>query len=119
MDFGLKEFGIKSKKERVRRYRQYVYEAGAIDHPEKPQGKAIDQKLVKKERKKGFQITRVDRFRNRTRYFSDSGIIGTKEFVSFTYQQFNHLFQSKKEKIPKPIKGLDGLYSLKRLSETV
>jgi putative transposase len=35
-----------------------------------------------KERKKEFKINRVDRFRYRTRYFSDSGIMGTKEFVS-------------------------------------
>jgi len=29
-DFGLKEFNIKSIKERIRRYRRYVYEAGAV-----------------------------------------------------------------------------------------
>ena len=27
-DFGLKEFKVKSEKERIRRYRRYVYEAG-------------------------------------------------------------------------------------------
>jgi hypothetical protein len=52
-----------------------------------------------------------------TRYFSDSGIIGTNEFVSINYQRFKHIFQSKHEKKPKPIKGLDGVYSLKRLAE--
>jgi len=30
-DFGLKEFNIKNKKKRVRRYRRYVYEAGALN----------------------------------------------------------------------------------------
>jgi len=58
-----------------------------------------------------------DRFRYRTRYFTDSGIIGSKEFVSANYQRFKNLFESKHEKKPKPIKGLDGIYSLKRLSE--
>ena len=53
----------------------------------------------------------------RTRYISDSGIIGSKEFVSANYQRFKHLFQSKHEKKPKPVKGLSGLYSLKRLAE--
>jgi hypothetical protein len=35
------------------------------------------------------------------------------------YQEFKHLFQSKKEKIPKPIQGLSGIYSMKRLSELI
>jgi putative transposase len=52
----------------------------------------------------------------RTRYFTDSGIIGTKEFVSEHYQRFKDVFMSKREKIPKPVSGLDGVYSLKRLA---
>jgi len=57
--------------------------------------------------------------RYRTRYFSDSGIIGKKEFVAKNYKHFKLIFQSKNEKRPKPIKGLDGVYSLKRLAETI
>jgi hypothetical protein len=53
----------------------------------------------------------------RTRYFTDSGIIGSKEFVSLNYQRFKGLFQSIHEKKLKQIKGLDGVYSLKRLVE--
>ena len=116
-DFGLKEFNVRSKKERIRRYRRYVYEAGAINHPDKMQAKVIDDKIVKKERKKEFEISRINRFRYRTRYFTDSGIIGTKEFVSANYGRFKHLFLSKKDKIPKPVKGLEGIFSLKRLAE--
>ncbi len=51
----------------------------------------------------------------RTRYFSDFGIIGTKEFVLGKYQKFKDVFMSKREKVPKSISGLDGIYSLKRL----
>jgi len=36
----------------------------------------------------------VDRFRYRARYFTDSGIIGTKAFVSRHYQVFKHHFSS-------------------------
>jgi REP element-mobilizing transposase RayT len=118
-DFGLKEFSVKSKKERIRRYRRYVYEAGAINRPDNMQAKVIDDKVVEKERKKDFEISRISRFRHRTRYFTDSGIIGSKEFVAENYQRFKHLFHSKHEKKPKPIKGLDGMYSLKRLSELI
>jgi hypothetical protein len=118
-DFGLEEFNVKSKKERIRRYRRYVYEAGAIDRPDKMQAGVIDAKVVAKERKKDFEISRIIRFRYRTRYFTDSGIIGSKEFVAENYQRFKHLFYSKHEKKPKPIKGLEGMYSLKRLSEII
>ena len=91
-DFGLKEFNVKNKKERIRRYRRYVYEAGVINRPDKMQAKVIEDKVVTKERKKEFEISRISRFKYRTRYFTDSGIIGSKEFVSTHYQRFKHLF---------------------------
>jgi len=117
-DFGLKEFNVKSKKERIRRYRRYVYEAGALNHPEKGNIRVIEDKILEKERRREFDLSKSDRFRYRTRYFTDSGIIGSKEFVSKNYQRFRNLFNSKHEKKPKPIKGLDGIYSLKRLVES-
>ena len=79
----------------------------------------IGNKVFKKEHNRKFELSRRDRFRYRTRNFKDSGITGSKEFVSTNYQRFKHLFNSKHEKKPKPIKGLDGMYSLKRLSEIV
>ena len=106
-------------KERLRGYRRYVYEAGAVDRSEIGQRKVIKEVVVEKERKKAFKISRVDRFRYRTRYFSDSGIIGTKEFVSINYKRFKDIFMSKREKVPKLVNGLDGIYSLKRPSEIV
>ena len=118
-DFGLKEFSVKSKKERIRRYRRYVYEAGSLNKPEKGKVKVIKDKVLKKERKKDFKLSRSDRFNYRTRYFTDSGIIGSKEFVSNHYRRFKDLFMSKNEKIPRPVTGLDGMYSLKRLSEAL
>ena len=81
--------------------------------------KVIEDKVVAKERENEFEISHIRRFRYRTRYFTDSGIIGSKAFVIENYQRFKHLFYSKHEKKPKPIKGLDGMYSLKRLSEVV
>jgi putative transposase len=118
-DFGLKQFHVKSKKERIRRYRRYVYEAGSLNRPERGSVKAIEDKVLEKERSRGFELSKTDRFRYRTRYFTDAGIIGSKEFVSAHYQRFKNIFASKHEKKPKPIKGLDGMYSLKRLSEAI
>ncbi len=133
LDFGLKEFApvecaslslrelhwarVKSEKERVRRYRRYVYETGAVKHPEKGETAVIDEDVLKQERKNNFDVTRMKRFKSRTRYFTDSGIIGSKEFVCHNYLKFKHMFQSK-EKKPKPVTGLSGIYSLKRLAET-
>ena len=91
-DFGFKEFNVKSPKERIRRYRRFVYEAGAISRPDKLQARVIDEKVVASERRKGFEISRIDRFRHRTRYFTDSGIIGSKQFVAENYQRFKHLY---------------------------
>ena len=113
-DFGMKEFGVKSQKERLRLYRKYVYETGAVDVTGSKV--KISREVVEKERKKGFEITRADRFKQRTRYFTDSGIIGSKEFVQSTFQNFKHLFQTKNERVPRHVKGLDGVYSMKRLS---
>ena len=135
LDFGLKEFGpgeIRSAvtselhwagalepEERLKRYRRYVYEAGALVHSGKEQAQVIDNDIVEHERGNDFELNRIRRFRYRTRYFTDSGIIGTKEFVSKNYIRFKHHFNSKNEKIPKPVKGLSGIYSLKRLSEVI
>ena len=105
-DFGLREFAFKSAKARLAYYRRFVYEkAGLIREVE--------------DRSKGLEFSGVDRFRYRTRYFTDSGIIGTKEFVSEVYQGFKDYFSSRHEKRPKPIQGLNGIYSLKRLSESI
>lgn len=114
LDFGMKEFGVRSNKERLRLYRKFVYETGAVD----PTGNKvkISQTVINKERKKDYIITRADIFKQRTRYFTDSGIIGSKEFVRENFQMFNHLFQSKKERTPRHVMGLDGIYSMKRLS---
>ena len=119
MDFGLVEFGEMSHSERLRRYRQYAYEAGALNRSANESAKTIEAQIVEEEQKKGYALNRIDRFRYRTRYFTDSGIIGTKAFVAQKFQLFKHLFQCKHEKIPKAIKGLNGVYSLKRLSESI
>jgi REP element-mobilizing transposase RayT len=106
LDFGLREFGMMDAEERLSHYRKFVYEKGGLDSAEK-------------EREKSFEISPVDRFRYRTRYFTDSGIIGTKAFVSRLYQRFKGYFSSKHEKQPRTIQDLDGIYSLKRLSEAL
>ncbi|WP_459926026.1 hypothetical protein, partial [Desulfatiferula olefinivorans] len=100
--------------QRFRRYRRHVYEVGALPRAGGKGGKAIGKELLEKERKREFDPGRTARFMSRTRYFTDSGIIGTRAFVADQYRQFKHAFQPRHEKKPRPITGLDGIYSLKR-----
>lgn len=110
LDFGLKVFGVLNTEERLKLYRRYVYEAGALDRSRKPSAAVIDNNVLEKEQKNDFELKRVQRFRYRTRYFTDSGIIGSKKFVSMNYQRFKNIFMSKTDKIPKPVAGLDGFH---------
>ena len=114
LDFGLRAFGVRNAIQRLHYYRKFVYEKGSIS-PGK--GAVIDSEVLDQEKKKGFAVGVRDRFRYRTRYFTDSGIIGTKEFVARCYQRFKDYFSSRREKLPRAVAGLDGVYSLKRLSE--
>ena len=69
-------------KARLKYYRKFVYNKGSLDSSGK-------------ESEKGFEIGALDRFRYRTRYFTDSGIIGTKSFVNRLYLRFKGHFSSK------------------------
>jgi hypothetical protein len=104
MDFGLREFGLKGYRERLAHYRRFVYEKGGLLAEEG-------------DRMAGLPVSGVDRFRYRTRYFADSGIIGTKAFVMRYYQRFKGRFFTKREKRPVAVAGLDGVFSLKRVSD--
>jgi REP element-mobilizing transposase RayT len=114
LDFGLKEFGVLDEKERFRRYRRFLYRAGAID---RGKGVVLDPELLEKEQQREFRLPTGRRLLYRTRYFTDSGIIGTREYVRLTYQQVKDRFGARRDKMPKPISGLNGIYSLKRLIE--
>ena len=104
LDFGLAEFGVKGERERLKYYRKFVYEKGDLD--------GLD-----KEKERDFQLNQVDRFRYRTRYFTDSGIIGTKAFIDRYFQRFKGYFECKHDKRGNAIPGFEGIYSMKRLSE--
>jgi hypothetical protein len=52
----------------------------------------------------------------RSRYFTDAGIIGFKEFVGEVFDQVKHLLRSKPERKFSSVKGIDGVYSMKRLA---
>ena len=84
VDFGLAEFGPsemrsavtselhgvndKNVEQRLNHYRKFLYEKGEISD-------------IAKEQARDFKLNEYDKFRYRTRYFIDSGIIGSREFV--------------------------------------
>jgi REP element-mobilizing transposase RayT len=112
VDFGMQEWNEFESGEIVRKYREFVYETGAVDAGK---GATIDKKIVDRERKRKYKVSRADRFRYRTRYFTEAGIIGSKEFVGEVFDQVKHLLRSKDERKFTPVGGVQGLYSMKRL----
>ncbi len=102
LDFGLLDHDSLDNDGRLARYINYVYEKAGIASSKKPPNR-------------GVCVSR--RFISRTRYFTDSAVIGTKDFISACYQRFRDYFTCRREKRPIPISGLYGIYSLKRLSE--
>ena len=96
----------------MQKYRQFVYETGAVDTGK---GKPMAPKIVKKERKKNFELKRFELFCYRTRYFSDAGILGSKEFVQEVFDQVKHLLTSKDERKFTCRAAAKGVYSMKRL----
>ena len=111
----MKEWGEHDPGQIIRMYRQFVYETGALDTGK---GKPIDPKIVKKERKKNFELKRYELFCYRTRYFNDAGILGSREFVQEVFDQVKHLLKSKDERRFTSLAGADGVYSMKRLKQT-
>ena len=134
LDFGLRDWEEDDPSEIVRKYREFVYETGAVDAgpvkcseaalPEAGfnragKGARIEGKIVDRERRRKYKVSRVDRFLYRTRYFTDSGILGSKEFVSEVFERVKHMLRSKNERRFKPLEGINGVYSMKKLGETI
>ncbi|OCC14440.1 transposase [Dissulfuribacter thermophilus] len=108
----LKEFcNSGGSRDWLRLLREYVYEKGGIKNNK---GKEMKKAILDEERKRMYRLPRHELFLKRIRYFTDSGILGSKAFVRRWYKEFRDYFTSK-DKIPKKIPGICGMYSLKRL----
>ena len=112
VDFGMKEGNVFDEKEIVRKYREFVYETGAID---KGKGAVISEEIVEKERKKDFRLKKAEVFRYRCRYFTDAGVLGSKRFLQKIFVQIRDLLGCKRERQFVPVIGELEMYSLKRL----
>ena len=86
--------------------REYLYHAGAVGK----WGKAkISNKILEEVASNDFELGRVQGLRYRSRYFTDSGIIGSKAFVLSTYELFKDRLYGSRERVPKRGSGFDGM----------
>ncbi len=113
LDFGLIGAEGMNNKQRLSKYRTFVYDVGSL---KTDKGKSIDPHVIAREAGKGFSPAGSDRFLSRTRYFTDSGIIGSKEFVRQLWLKLK-ANDDNPDKQPVRVSGLTGMFSLKRLSE--
>ncbi len=112
LDFGMELPQQPGKRRgRLALYRRYVYEVGALPIPGKA---AIAEDVLQTEARRGFELPATERFCKRNRYFVDSVIIGSREFVTSVYGQTAALLGPHKSP-PVRIRGVSGLYSFRKL----
>ncbi|HKK33255.1 MAG TPA: transposase [Desulfomicrobiaceae bacterium] len=112
LEFGHADMDVDGA-ERLRLYREFVYETGAVDTGK---GAALDEKVVQAARKKNYVLGDVELFQYRCRYFTDSGVIGSREFVEKVGNRLKGMVPGRKERAANRFKGVDGVYTLKRLA---
>ena len=96
-------------------YRKYVYEVGSIDRPD---GKrSIPKAIFEVESETGFSIPKVDLLRYRSRYFTESVVLGSRGFVKSIYGKLQPFMRARKDRDPIKVQGSRSLYSLRRLME--
>ncbi len=83
--FGMQEWNTANEAERLRLYRQFLYETGAVDTGK---GAALPAEIVEKAKDENYVYSRRDRFILRTRWFTESGVIGSQEFVNSILGRF-------------------------------
>jgi putative transposase len=93
-------------------YRKFVYEMGSL---ERSNGKhSIPKAVSDQEAKAGHRLSRTSLFRYRSRYFTESVVLGSKGFVKGIYGRIQPYLRTREDRDPIRIHGVKGLYSLRR-----
>ncbi|AEH45256.1 hypothetical protein Thein_1390 [Thermodesulfatator indicus DSM 15286] len=79
LNIGLPSYANKSERERFKLYREFVYGKSGLSEPK--------------------TFTKVKEFTYRTRYFSESLIIGSKRFIDEAGRELKRFFARKREKV--------------------
>ena len=116
LSFDISEFSDQNASP-LEAYRRYVYEVGSVEHSK---GKRpIPRSVLEAAGKGDYRVSRALLFRYRSRYFTESVVLGSKDFVQEVYSNLRTFLKTKQDRDPTRIKGLDGLYSMKRLCKQV
>ncbi len=111
LDFGLADWDIDDVRERLRLYREFLYENAALER----NGGKLPQHMLERARENNFEYTTVERLMLRSRYFTESVILGSLRFVEETGQRLGLLvWQSH---YPIKVSGLDTTYAFRMLRE--
>ncbi len=93
-------------------YRRYVYEVGSVKRPD---GKrAIPERISMGESNRRYRISNISLFRFRSRYFTESVVLGSRGFVQEVYGKLQPYLKTRIDRDPVKITGAAGLYSMKR-----
>lgn len=117
LDIGWPALNVSSRKKALKRYMDFLEDAGRLRFSNDEIEEMLTKSVAREEIPGDVDLKALCRLRKQHRWFQDSGILGSREFVTKYYLRFKHHFSTKKEKKPKKISGLDGIYSMKRLSE--
>ena len=112
LDLGMAEWNPESGSERLRLYREFVYRTGALDSHK---GRSLDERILERAQAKNFRYTHADRLLMRTRWFTDSAILGSRAYVTEMGHRLGLGSDAKRR--PKRVSGLEGTYSFRRLAE--
>jgi REP element-mobilizing transposase RayT len=110
-DLGVEAFSNKSYEEIIELYREYVYEKGGIS--DGSVGAVAEG--VKEERKAGDRDLSKEVFRHRVRYFTEGSILGSRKFVKETSEKLRDLLKFKRERRPRKVGSVKGLYSFREV----
>ena len=90
------QFGIGGEEkmdpaEKIEKYKRSVYEIGSL---ESIKGKSIDQLTLENEKNEGSNVSVLFRYLYKTRYFSESNVIGSEAFVKAACRMFDDFFSA-------------------------
>ncbi len=110
-NFGLDDYAVMSYREKVTNYLRFLYKSGELNYDDERFESVSNDNITKKGKKRR---TTADILRKGTRYFTDSAIIGSREFIKECCNNFSDHFKNK-DRTPRMIPGCKGIYSLKYL----
>lgn len=98
----------------VSKYKEFIYETGAMSID---LSSISDSELTKRKRVKGDPLVRAATFSRRCRYFTDSGVLGSHDFVKEMFERVKHSLGSKDTRRFSLVHGVCDLYSMRRLGK--